>query len=63
MKFDPNMFYIMLALPMLFGLTLVGEGIYQLKHYESGWVNVLLGVVFVIVVIFGYFYVISTSFP
>ena len=50
------MFYIMLALPSLFGLTLVGEGIYKMATYQEGKLNVFLGVLFLAVVVFGYFY-------
>lgn len=53
---NSEMFYVMMALPTLFGLTLVGEGIYKIVHSETGWVSVVLGVVFLMVVIFGYFY-------
>jgi hypothetical protein len=53
---DPQFFYMMLALPALFGITLVGEGIYKMNHYESGWINIASGVVFLCVVAFGFFY-------
>jgi hypothetical protein len=53
---DSQMFYVMLALPTLFGLTLMGEGMYKMVHYESGWGSVLMGCVFLAVVAFGYFY-------
>jgi hypothetical protein len=46
----------MLALPSLFGLTLVGEGVYKISHYEHGWGSVFLGAVFLCVVAAGYFY-------
>jgi hypothetical protein len=48
--------YVMLALPTLFGLTLVGEGVYKMTHFEHGWFSVVMGVLFLIVVILGYFY-------
>ena len=54
---DPQIVYIMLALPALFGVTLIGEGIMKLSHYESGWFNIVLGVVFLGVAVFGYFYI------
>ena len=53
---DAQMFYVMLALPTLFGLTLLGEGVYKMTHYESGWMNVVLGCIFLSMVAFGYFY-------
>jgi hypothetical protein len=37
-------------------LTLVGEGIYKMWHYESGWGSVFLGCIFLAIVTFGYFY-------
>lgn len=56
MNLDAQIFYIMLALPSLFGLTLVGEGIYKISTYQEGKINVLLGSLFLVVVVFGYFY-------
>lgn len=53
---DAQMFYVMLALPTLFGLTLLGEGVYRMCRYEPGWFNILLGSVFLVIVAFGYFY-------
>jgi len=56
MTLDAQMFYIMLALPSLFGLTLVGEGIYKMATYQEGKLNIILGSLFLAVVVFGYFY-------
>ena len=56
MTVDAQMVYVMLALPTLFGLTLLGEGVYDMTHYKSGWINVMIGGVFLTVVAFGYFY-------
>lgn len=53
---NSQMFYIMLALPTLFGLTLVGEGMYKVTHYQPGWMSVVFGGLFLVVVAFGYFY-------
>ncbi|MBI5358794.1 hypothetical protein HZB69_04185 [Candidatus Amesbacteria bacterium] len=53
---DAQMFYIMLALPSLFGLTLVSEGIYKMATYQEGKINIILGSLFLAVVVFGYFY-------
>lgn len=52
---DAQMFYVMLALPTLFGLTMVGEGVYKVSHYEQGWVSIILGTLFLLTVVFGYF--------
>jgi hypothetical protein len=56
-----QMYYAMLALPTLFGLSLVGEGVYKIFHYESGWGNVIIGGIFLAVVTFGYFYLMGTK--
>lgn len=50
------MFYVLLALPALLGLTLLGEGAYRITRYESGWVSVVSGCFFLMVVTFGYFF-------
>jgi len=49
----------MLVLPALFGLTLVGEGVYKMSHYQQGWINMALGVMFLAGVAFGYFYLVG----
>lgn len=56
MTAEAQMFYVMLALPTLFGLTMLGEGVYKMMHYESGWVSMFIGTVFLAIVAFGYFY-------
>lgn len=53
--------YTMMVMPTLFGLTLLGEGIYKLTHYEEGWVSVVLGAVFLASAAFGYFYLIGSA--
>lgn len=59
MQVDNQMLYIMLALPTLFGLTLVGDGLWKLKNYEHGWGSVMTGCVFLMVVAFGFFYLVA----
>jgi len=40
-----------LILPCLFGLTLVGEGVYKLTQERTvGWFNIAMGMVFMVVV-------------
>lgn len=56
MSADSHFFYMMLALPTLFGLTLVGEGMYKMSHYEPGWISISFGMLFLGVVAFGYFF-------
>ena len=58
---DPQFIYMILILPALFGVTLVGEGLNRIIHNEGGFVNILFGLVFIVIVIFG-FYFFSTYF-
>ena len=54
---DPQILYMILIVPCLFGLTLVGEGINKLAHEESnGVVSILFGFLFIGVVIFAYIF-------
>lgn len=58
---DPQFLYMVLILPSLFGLTLIGEGLNKvLKSETAGWVSIMFGVVFVLVVVFAYFVISST---
>ena len=52
---DPQVLYMVLILPGLFGFTLVGEGIYKLTNNSGvGWFNILMGVGFMATVAAGY---------
>lgn len=54
---DPQFMYIMLVLPSLFGLTLVGEGLYKVVHEEnSGILSLVFGFMFMGMVVFAYFF-------
>lgn len=45
-----------LVLPSLFGLTLIGEGLNKvMKSEKAGWVSIVVGAVFVVVVLVAYF--------
>ncbi len=55
MSTNTQLLYVMLVLPTLFGLTLVGEGVYKIIHYQAGWISVIFGTIFLVVVAFGYF--------
>lgn len=57
---DAHYLYGLVILPTLFGMSLVGEGVYKMYRYETGWMDLLLGVVFLAGVAFGYFYMIGT---
>lgn len=53
---DAHMLYMLLAMPALFGLSLMGEGFYKMTKYETGWGNMALGCLFLALVAFSYFY-------
>ena len=54
---EPQLQYVILILPSLFGITLMGDGINKVIHEEyAGLINICAGVVFIGAVIFGYFY-------
>lgn len=54
---DPQFLYMILVLPTLFGLTLMGEGLNKvLKNETAGWLSIVIGILFIGVVIFAYFF-------
>jgi len=54
---DPQFLYMILVLPSLFGLTLMGEGIYKCIHEEwSGLISIFFGLLFIAMVVFAYFF-------
>lgn len=54
---DPQFIYMILVLPSLFGMTLMGEGIYKCVHEEwSGLISIFFGTLFIGMVIFSYFF-------
>lgn len=54
---DPQFIYMILVLPSLFGLTLMGEGIYKCVHEEwSGLISIFFGMMFIAMVVFAYFF-------
>jgi hypothetical protein len=58
---EPQFLYMALILPTLFGLTLIGEGLNKvLKSEVAGWLSIFFGVLFVMVVVFAYLFL-STS--
>lgn len=55
---DTQFLMVVLILPSLFGLSLVGEGVYKLMSYDDrGWIGVVVGGIFLVVVIAAYFFV------
>lgn len=60
---DPQFLYMILVLPSLFGLTLMGEGMYKCIHEEwSGLISVFFGLLFICMVVFAYLFF-STNMP
>jgi hypothetical protein len=54
---DPQFIYMVLILPTLFGLTLVGEGVYKIMHQEYGGIlSLIFGTLFIGVVGFAFFF-------
>ncbi len=54
---DPQFLYMILVLPTLFGLTLVGEGLNKvLKNERAGWLSLIFGMLFVLVVVGAYLF-------
>lgn len=54
---DPQFLYMILVLPSLFGLTLMGEGIYKCAHEEwSGLISIFFGILFIGMVAFAYLF-------
>lgn len=46
---DPRFIYILVSLPILFGVTLVGDGISKIKHEKDcGWISFFTGIVFLL---------------
>jgi hypothetical protein len=53
---DPQFIYMVLVLPSLFGLTLVGEGMYKIMHAQLvGFVSMVMGMGFMGAVVAAYF--------
>jgi hypothetical protein len=53
---DPQFIYMVMILPSLFGLTLVGEGMYKLAHAQvMGIVSLIMGMGFMGAVVAAYF--------
>ncbi len=55
---DPQILYMALILPTLFGLTLIGEGLNKvLKSQMAGVVSIIFGMLFIGVVVFAYLFI------
>jgi len=52
---DPQVIFMVLVLPSLFGLTLIGEGLNKImKSEKAGWASIIIGFFFIVVVIVAY---------
>ncbi len=52
---DPQVLFMVLVLPSLFGLTLIGEGLNKVMQSEkAGWVSIIFGIIFIAVVLAAY---------
>lgn len=53
---DPQFLAMVFILPGLFGFSLIGEGISKIMNYDPrGWVGVVAGAGFVIIIILAFF--------
>jgi len=44
---DPQFMYMVLILPGMFGMTMVGEGVTKIVHYQPiGWLHIMVGIIF-----------------
>lgn len=54
---SPQFLYLILIIPGVFGVTLLGEGIYKIvTARENAMVTLMFGIVFLAVVVFSYFF-------
>ena len=59
---DPQFLMMIFALPGLFGFTLIGEGVNKIMNYDNhGWIGVICGSVFVIIILIAYFMITSNT--
>ena len=54
---SPQLIYLILVIPSIFGLTLIAHGVNKIVHDDSGgYINFVFGLVFLGVVAFTYFF-------
>lgn len=52
---DPQVLFMVLILPSLFGLTLIGEGLNKVMlSQNAGWISIIVGGGFILVVVAAY---------
>jgi hypothetical protein len=60
---DPQFLAMVFILPGLFGFSLIGEGVSKIMNYDPrGWVGVIAGAGFVIIIILAYFLLTTKAF-
>lgn len=53
---DPQFLAMVFILPGLFGFALIGEGVNKVMNYDNhGWIGVVAGSLFVVIIIVAYF--------
>ena len=55
MEVQPEFIYATLILPSLFAVTMITEGISKILKHQSGWLSLVIGVVFLSIVMGVYF--------
>jgi len=59
---EPQFIYMILVLPILFGLSLVAEGLNKiLKEENQGWFSMVLGLVFITIIVSAYFFLLRSD--
>ena len=43
---DSKVIYLLSVLPIIFGMTLIGDGIHKIRKEEGGWISLIAGIVF-----------------
>lgn len=56
---EPEFLYIALVLPSLFALTLIAEGVHKVLKKESGWISIVFGVAFLLIIVLSYLWVLK----
>ncbi|HLB60149.1 MAG TPA: hypothetical protein VJL83_00910 [Patescibacteria group bacterium] len=56
---DPGFVFLGLVLPCLFSLTLIAEGMWKVSQRTSGWVNIFMGLGFISLTLWVYFYLLQ----
>ena len=59
---DPQFLMMLFILPGLFGFTLIGEGVGKIMNYDNkGWIGIIIGGAFVIIILLAFFMFSSRS--